>query len=565
MKPYRLLPMLLLSACGDDTAFDYSAVPDASHDVAPEGGTGGTAGDAGDEDVSTGGTGGTGGSAGIGGSAGDDAGDASDAPDDVSDAAEEPEAFWCDPTWEPSDNECVIDDEFGIFVAPSGTDGATCGSKAAPCKSVGQGMTRAKTTGKRLYACGDGGTYEESLSVGASLGGLTVYGGFHCSDWSYEPTAARSHVRPSDESPALVASGVNALDVRDFAFESRDASVPGGSSLAAQVVSSTGIVFRNSTFMAGNGAAGTDGTAGSGGETVPTVGAGQKGVDSTCGATTPNGGGAWLTPFTCAAGGTTLGGKGGTADYQLAGQPGQPGEPPTNVVTPGIGLGGPGGTSTNKAGQPGQIGSDGSPGANGTTAPAAGDISESGYDTADGSDGANGYPGQGGGGSGASWSAPTCVGPSGGAGGLGGCGGFAGTKGTGGGASIGLLVWGGGVQLEDCTVSSGTGGKGGDGGNGGGGSEGQVGAGGGFSTTGTMADAGKGGTGGNGGPGGSGSGGTGGPSYALVYQGAAPGQVGTVTLSPGNGGGAGVGGQATGGTKASDGAVGGSGQTYSVP
>lgn len=549
----------------DDPAYAEkypAACPDAG-----TGGTGGTAGeagsagDAGDEDVSTGGTGGTGGEAGAGGQDAGDAEAGGSGGEDGGDAEAEP---YCDPTSSPDEDPCVIHDELGIFVSPSGNDAAGCGTMAAPCATVARGLIEAKSAGKRLYACGDGGSYDEALTIDASLDGLSVFGGFRCSDWSYAPSAVRTQVKPAGAQTAIVVEAVTALEMRDFAFESGDASDPGASSIAALVRNASGVVFLNTTFKAGNGAEGTDGTDGSPGEQVPVVTPAQAGLPSTCGSTTPNGGGAWLSSHQCAAGGSTRGGAGGTAKYEQPGDPGLDGTETTNIQTAGMGEGGPGGTVGDKAGKQGEPGSAGNPGDNGTAAASEGTLSESGYTPANGADGTNGWPGQGGGGSGASWSDTGCVGPSGGAGGLGGCGGFAGTKGTGGGASIGLLVWQSGVTLEDCSVSSGAGGKGGDGGAGGAASLGRPGADGGNDGYGTMADSGKAGTGGNGGPGGSGSGGTGGPSYAIAVHGNPPTEVGTVAKSPGTGGPAGTGGQATGGDKAPDGSDGASAEVVSI-
>jgi len=525
-----------------------AACPDASAAGGSAGasGAGGSVGDAGDQDTGSGGT------------VDHDASDASG-----SDVADEPEAFWCNPAWEPGDHDCVVSDDYGVFVSPSGADGAACGTKDAPCKSVGHAMLRAKAQGKRLYACGDGGTFDERITVDATLGGLTLYGGFRCGSWAYEPAAVRSRVMSSDGSPALVVSDVDGLHVRDFAFESGDATSAGGSSIAARVVASTDVVFRNTTFKAASGAAGSNGQNGQAGEVVPPVGPDQKGRDSTCGSGTPNAGGLWLTPFTCAAGGSTRGGAGGTANYEQPGGSGLAGTPTTDVVTPGMGQGGAGGTAADKGGKAGQAGSAGKAGANGAAAAAIGTLSESGYTPADGQDGANGFAGQGGGGSGASWSFTGCVGPSGGAGGLGGCGGFKGTAGKGGGASIALLMWDSDVTLDNCTLTAGDGGKGGDGGNGGAGSNGRPGAAGGFDTTGDMANAGQAGPGGKGGDGGSGSGGTGGPSYALVHHGPAPVHSGT-TLTHGQGGAAGKGGSVGGLHPAPDGTAGEAGEVLGL-
>jgi hypothetical protein len=522
-----------------------AAYPAACPDTGAAGGAGGSVSDAGNDDSSTGGSGGA-----------QDL-DASDASE--SDAADEPEAFWCNPAWEPGDNDCVVDDDYGVFVAPSGADSAGCGTQADPCKTIGQAMTRAKAQNKRVYACGDGGTFEEAVTVDAAVGGLTVYGGFHCGSWAYEPGAVRSRVMPTQGAAAIVVSGVTGLDMRDFAFEAGDATAAGDSSIAARVDASTGVVFRNTTFKAGRGAAGSNGVNGVAGEVVSPVGADQKGRDSTCGSGSSNTGGLWLAPFACQAGGSTRGGAGGTAKYEQPGDDGLAGSPTTNVVTPGMGQGGPGGTAADKGGKAGQAGSAGKAGDNGAAAAAIGTLSASGYTPADGHDGTNGWPGQGGGGSGASWSFTGCVGPSGGAGGLGGCGGFKGTAGTGGGASIALLMWDSDVTLEQCTLTASDGGDGGDGGGGGAGSNGRPGAAGGFDTTGDMANAGQAGSGGKGGDGGSGSGGTGGPSYAVVHHGSAPVQSGT-TLAYGQGGAAGKGGSVGGLHPAPDGTAGQAGE-----
>ena len=185
----------------DDPAYAEkypAACPDGG--TAGSGGTAGNAGsggDAGDEDVSTGGSGAAGGEAGAGGF---DAGDGGDA--DASDGGEA-EAPWCDPTSLPNEDPCVVHDDYGIFVSPSGSDASGCGTMASPCATVAQGLTEAKSTEKRLYVCGDGGAYEESLTVDTSLDGLTVFGGFRCSNWNYAPSAVRTQVKPTDAQTAI--------------------------------------------------------------------------------------------------------------------------------------------------------------------------------------------------------------------------------------------------------------------------------------------------------------------------------------------------------------------------
>jgi hypothetical protein len=519
-------------------------------------GSGGTVGDAGDEDVSTGGT------AGEGGSAGEDAGDASD---DLTDAAEEPEAFWCDPTWEPGDHECVIDDEFGVFVSPSGSDGTGCGTETNPCATMARGMTEAKAAGKRVYACGDGGVYAENLTIDASLDGLVVFGGFRCSGWTYEPTSVRARVLPSGGGPALVIDGSGGVEMNDFVFESLSATTPGGSSIAAVVRESAAVVFRNSQFIAGDGAAGVNGSHGSKGEDGLLATATQNGRGAECSVTDFAREGATASPGSSC---NSHGGDGGAAVRNGSGSNGYPGTPNTDVTPAGVENQGAGASTVGVPGGAGQPGSPGNDGANASAAPTAGIFAATGFTSAAGSSGTPGMPGQGGGGGGGSAAPatanPACIGATGGAGGMGGCGGTSGAGGTGGGASVALLVWTSGVTLDGCTLESGEGGEGGVGGNGGAVGVGRPGGSGGQSL-GLMAEGGKGGLGGNGGLGGSGSGGTGGPSYALVYHGAAPTEQGTVTLAPGSGGAKGLGGQAPGGNAAPDGSEGQAAQRHEVP
>jgi hypothetical protein len=536
-------------------AVDDSICFDAGPDADGAAGTGGTGG--------SGGTGGTGGANDAGDAEADaDAGDAGGGPGDGGDAEAEP---YCDPTSLPGDDACVIADDYGIFVSPDGVDDASCGTNAAPCATITQGMARAKTEGKRVYACGDGGDYVESVTIDVALDGLALFGGFKCADWSYAPSTVRARVFPAGEGVAWTVAGVDGLAVHDFAIESRDATTPGASSFAAIVRNASGVVFKNSTFTAGDGAKGGDGVDGAVGANGPEPTLAQRGIPATC--TTPppsHNGGSWdLAQIIC----SSKGGKGGNVDVATSvvesGENGKDGELKTNLVLPVGGGGGTGSSAPAVAGGVGSPGAGGLGGDNGGAAAAAGVFTSAGFTPASGSPGTDGFPGQGGGGGGAGASAVGCTGASGGAGGMGGCGGKLGTSGKGGGSSVALLSWSSGVTLEDCTLTSASGGNGGRGGNGGKGGYFSLGADGG-SSGGGMARGGDGGNGGLGGPGGSGSGGTGGPSHALVVHGVEPANVGTA-LTHGAGGLKGTGGQAQGGTKAPDGSGGDTGAILIVP
>jgi hypothetical protein len=448
----------------------------------------------------------------------------------------------------PSEDACVIDSEYGIFVSPSGQDDAACGGEGAPCATIGQALKRAKAESKRVYACG--GVYEESVVVDATVDGLAVFGGLDCATWEHDGSVAQ--VKPAVEGVAWTVEGlVVGLSVYDFAIASKDAT-SGSSSIAAIVRDSKNVLFRDTSFQAGKGAKGADGVDGVKGVDGTIAGPGQKGIPATC--TEPINthlGGLWQ-PSDVICG--SRGGKGGNVDPGDPGQAGVDGIPATNLVETGKGVGGPGSGSVAEPGTNGTAGSDGHPGANGALALGEGTFSASGYAAASGNAGTDGFPGQGGGGGGAGASLQNCTGASGGAGGMGGCGGKLGTGGKGGGASVALVSWSSEVTLDNCVLTATDGGAGGKGGNGGARGERSAGASGGDGGGG-MSFAGGGGAGGYGGRGGSGSGGTGGPSYALVHHGTEPVDLAS-TFNHGNGGVKGVGGTAPGGTQAPDGSAG---------
>ncbi|MBI5535958.1 MAG: hypothetical protein HY898_24775 [Deltaproteobacteria bacterium] len=474
--------------------------------------------------------------------------------------ADAPEEPACDTSKSPSEQPCLIDDPYGVFVSPSGADSGSCGAKGAPCKTLGTAIGRAKAEGKRLYACGDGGTYAEQVTIDATLDGLKLYGGFKCSDWSYD-AAAKAKVKPSAAGLALSVKGLTTgLLVEDFGFEAMDGANAGDSSIAAIVEGSAGVVLRRVTVQAGAGVKGADGTPGVKGADGDAAGAEQNGKPASC--TNPPAaqlGGSWDNSSACG----SLGGLGGTAAKNGNGGSGNPGTPDTHVSPPGVDNKGDGSATIGENASSGKAGSNADSGEVGTAASSAGGFSVAGYSPAGGGSGVDGYPGQGGGGGGASKAAATCIGASGGAGGMGGCGGTKGTGGGGGGASVALIAWQSAVTLDGCTLLSA---KGGDGGNGAPGGDGGIGKPGGTGGTalGTMGTGGPGGQGGNGGPGGSGAGGTGGPSYALVYKGDAPVQ-GTNTLTPGQGGTKGTGAQVPMFAKAPDGSDGLSAGSHQQP
>jgi hypothetical protein len=451
------------------------------------------------------------------------AADASDARDTAvdGDASTDPQQEpACDPSKSPGDDSCVVADEYGVFVSPSGTDTTTCGGKAAPCASITKGLARVKGTGKKLYVCADAGVYAEQVSIDIGLDGLRAYGGFKCSDWSYD-SSIKAQVKPVVEGVAWKVDGlVKGTWIENFRIESVSATASGGSSIAVVVNGSAAVQFKGCEIKAGDGKDGDPGANGTKGEDGEGFTTAQQGTNATC--TNPpnsNPGGMWTGVSACG----SKGGQGGDGSKDGMGLAGQPGIPDTDVTPPSLNNSGAAAVALKAKGSDGTSGSPGNAGADGIATALNGVFSAAGFTPASqGGSGQDGHPGQGGGGGGASRAPINCVGASGGAGGMGGCGGKAGTGGASGGASVGVLSWASTVKFDACKITAGKGGAGGPGGAGGGSGLGKLGAPGGFDPTGQMAGGGAGEKGGDGGLGGSGAGGNGGPSHAIVYHGTAP-------------------------------------------
>jgi hypothetical protein len=402
---------------------------------ANSGAGGATAGDAGQagEGGTSGASSGRGGSSASGGgggsgesAAGGEAGTAGGVPS-------------CDGALSPDEDECVVTEEYGIFVSPTGDDDLGNGTRSRPYATLAKAIGEATSRDKRVYACADGGSYEESVGIDASASGIGMFGGFSCNDWSYG-TSRQSRVT-SATPLALRIDGAEGVRIEDFSFEAADATAPGESSVGAFVTESMGVVIRRTTITAGDGRDGADGSldefsyqdqAALDGhsESVATMGGG----DRVC---------------ACQAKMTSVGGAGGPPS--TTGQPGTKGLPDHGA--------GSGGT-------PPDCGSGGT-GVGGASAPVTvpalgastlGTLNATGWKPASGANGKAGQPGQGGGG-GASLTASG----HGGGGGCGGCGGNGGKAGQGGGASVALLILESEVIVESSTLIAADAGRGGDG------------------------------------------------------------------------------------------------------
>src|SRR5262245_30065901 len=127
------------SDCEDTASCTHGAGGAAGRDAAPQG-----AGGARDGSAETG-VGGSSGAAGAGGTQDDGAADGgSDGSGDARGT--------CDLAKRPSEDPCVVDDANGVFVSPAGDD-TGAGTKAAPLKTIGQALTRAKGAQNRLFVC----------------------------------------------------------------------------------------------------------------------------------------------------------------------------------------------------------------------------------------------------------------------------------------------------------------------------------------------------------------------------------------------------------------------------
>ena len=496
--------LILAGACAD-TDYDCEDTLSCPGDTTTGGGSAGTAGIGGTGGGGTSGTGGTstttsasGGTSGTGGSTtgGGEAGDTGLAG--AAGAGGSPPM--CEGELLPGDDACVVDEQYGVFVAPSGDDATGDGTREAPFATLRKGADAASESGKRVYACATEGEYAAALSLGEAHDGLELYGSFDCDDWSYDATL-RATVAPESGVALTVSEIETSLEVDGFTFESADATEPGASSIAGEIRDSSGVVLRNVALRAGAGAAGAPGVTEN--FTYPEK-ALLDGMDGEADA------GGVSDTVNCPAGDTTRGGIGGFPP-PIEMNDGADGTP--NHGVPGGEGGVAGGSCSTGIGQPG---ANAPPGPDGGGATTLGSLNDGTWAPSGGIDGTPGRPGQGGGGGAGATNG------GGGSGGAGGCGGAGGRAGGGGGASIGLLSVDAEVTLVDSEVASS---DAGDGGAGSPGQEGQQEFGSAGDSFGDACDGGRGGLGGNGGNAG---GGAGGISVGILFDGDAPVQTNTV-------------------------------------
>jgi hypothetical protein len=418
----------------------------------------------------------------------------------------------CDPTSEDPQDGC------GVFVSSSKGAIEHAGTRISPLDTFEHAIELATLRQQTdIYACAE--EFHETIVLPK---GFRILGGFDCEHgWNRFDSAHKTEVIAASNEVALRVEPGAPVTLMDMRFRAVDATVPGGSSIAAIVPDLASASFVRCDLVAGDGAPGVDGAPGTTNGKPAKAGVPGHAGQSACSSMEPQGGAA--VSVSCDEGLVSEGGIGGNGGPD-AGFPGTDGSPGPASNPDGFGASGVG-QDENGACSDGNDGAHGQHGQHGDGGHGVGQINEGGYFGADGQDGEHGLPGQGGGGGGGSRGGMLlCFKPIGGAagggGGTGGCGGRGGHGGMHGGASIGLLLGDAGLKMTGVALITG---RGGDGGSGGmyqsGGQGGIQGAGGKIHGQ----DSGcAGGNGGNGGNGGYGGGGAGGPSVGIAHTGTLP-------------------------------------------
>ena len=431
----------------------------------------------------------------------------------------------CNPDVDPKDSPACVADSFGIFVDAANGNDTNAGTKEAPVKTIGAALGKVGSL-TRVYVCE--GTYLEDLLLDASHDGVSIYGGWKCSDWSYsggKPFVGLTQLA------AKLDSLTKPVTLSDLEFDAANGDTTNLTSTAMLVNASGNVTLERVKLKAGVGHDGTDASAGTNYNTSllasdPSI----KGND----ASGSSGGGAKTCTTLCTIAATTSGGAGGAGG--LSTQGGSDGTPNLGGLNPQDGKGGNKDMGTGcTSGDKGANGDAGAPAASPTV---LGSLDATGWKPSAGSGGELGGIGQGGGGGGGGLDVAGSGG--GGGGGCGGCGGASGGGGTGGGGSVALAVVGSMVTLTSSQLIATTAGRGGNG------AAGEAGQGGG--NKGALVGNGcAGGSGGSGGSGGTGAGGAGGISVGILWSGSQPTADSSTTAGitvAGAGGAKGIGGSA---------------------
>ena len=430
-----------------------------------------------------------------------------------------------------------------IFVDTGTGNDSNSGSMVAPLATIGAAIAT-QDNGRPILV--STGTYNESLNL---KNGASIYGGYAAADsWSR-----------SNANGATIAGGVTAVTALSISSTTllthlniTASSNTSGDSIGLYANASSGLVLRNLSITAQDGADGTDGTGGTAGDDGNAGTEGTQGCDGCSGDGWGGSGGTGCLTWN----GGGFGGRGGYGDNN--GLNGDHGNSDDTGGTRGSGGSGDGSHSClfgcGGGGAPGEHAAqnedlDGSDGTDGVGGDGIGTISGDKWTPSDGTNGTSGSAGDGGGGGGGGGGSDCCLddrGGGGGGGGGGGCGGSAGTAGTGGYSSFGVFLYDSSITMVNVDVTSGNAGDGGAGKPGGSG-----GTGGARGAYGAAADdgdrGGYGAKGGDGGDGGDGGGGGGGLSYCIFRSGSSSPTLTNISFSHGNAGTGGAGGQSTNG------------------
>ena len=186
----------------------------------------------------------------------------------------------------------TVDDATGIFVTPYGADGPSCGTRASPCLTVGEGISQAQLL-QRSTVYISRGTYAESVTVST---GLTLEGAWDTenSTWvpicSVDELSAVALAMPSTANVVVTAGpGATGVVLRYLSVLGNTQTAQPGQSLDGVVAQNASLTLDSVIVTMGSGGDGT------GGDTGTPGAAGAAGCPADAGA---NGAGAGNAPPT---------------------------------------------------------------------------------------------------------------------------------------------------------------------------------------------------------------------------------------------------------------------------
>jgi hypothetical protein len=215
----------------------------------------------------------------------------------------------------------VSDDASGVFVAQNGTDGGSCGTRLAPCKTIGYGIMQTSALSNKTTVYVAAGVYAEALTLANGVG---VIGGWNASGstWQYSCNSALVTVNDTTNTSAVTATGLTSPTTLSNLTITNALSAGSGVSLYGIFSTNSMLVLTHVVVGVGPGGPGSPGaTAGTGGGTVAspcTAG------DSAPG-TTPGAAGTAGTGASYSASGVASGGVGGTGGTGQSGDNGSAG------------------------------------------------------------------------------------------------------------------------------------------------------------------------------------------------------------------------------------------------